>query len=367
LDVATPEDDGEIGADGLRDAERRALAAANGFDPVATVFEAVTSGGQFKWTRDDTGSWQVKRLDDYDFDVAFAEKDRRRAAEKQQTLQRECDKYPGYAPGGSLPPLNLGAQRGGGSRQASREKAKAQFKAKQAAATSAQMEVGSSMLPGVVHGSMSKAVSFYEPNEHLEEVIEGDLHRIEEIKRKQEEEGDSSDYEYYSTSEDENEDEESRARRAREKEREQRRKARQARALRAGSIRDRVSFMKQDAAEKGRVSLREDGRLRAVSYKGHGADAAKQREQKNQAPTDHLSKQQVKLMKHKARKVAKEEQDAETFEKGAALLRAPSGRWQLGLRPDEAPPDYSLPPGMEADYNPDYSQPPPGPPPGGVL
>jgi hypothetical protein len=362
LDVATPEDDGEIGADGLRDAERRALAAANGFDPVATVFEAVTSGGQFKWTRDDTGSWQVKRLDDYDFDVAFAEKDRRRAAEKQQTLQRECDKYPGYAPGGSLPPLNLGAQRGGGSRQASREKAKAQFKAKQAAATSAQMEVGSSMLPGVVHGSMSKAVSFYEPNEHLEEVIEGDLHRIEEIKRKQEEEGDSSDYEYYSTSEDENEDEESRARRAREKEREQRRKARQARALRAGSIRDRVSFMKQDAAEKGRVSLREDGRLRAVSYKGHGADAAKQREQKNQAPTDHLSKQQVKLMKHKARKVAKEEQDAETFEKGAALLRAPSGRWQLGLRPDEAPPDYSLPPGMEADYNPDYSQPPPGPP-----
>ena len=36
----------------------------------------------------------------------------------------------------------------------------------------------------------------------------------------------------------------------------------------------------------------------------------KQREQKNQAPTDHLSKQQVKLMKHKARKVAKEEQDA---------------------------------------------------------
>ena len=54
------------------------------------------------------------------------------------------------------------------------------------------------------------------------------------------------------------------------------------------------------------------------------------------------------MMKVKARKVAKEEQDAETFEKGAALLRAPSGRWLLGLKPEDETPDYSLPPGVEA-------------------
>jgi hypothetical protein len=203
--------------------------------------------------------------------------------------------------------------------------------------------MGSSLLPGVVHSS-NKAVSFYEPNEHLEDVIEGDLHRIEEIKRQAGTESESSEYEYYST--DEDADDGTQLTNALDQEREQRLKAR---ALRSSSkgIRDRVSFMKQDAAEKGRVSLREDGRLRAVSYKGRGAHVAQTRDMQNQ-PVSNLSKQQVKMMKAKARKVAKEELDAETFEKGAALLRAPSGRWLLGLKPDEVTPDYSLPPGVDA-------------------
>ena len=102
--------------------------------------------------------------------------------------------------------------------------------------------------------------------------------------------------------------------------------------------------MKQDAAENGRISLREDGRLRAVSYKGRGADVAQKRSMQSQ-PVKSLSKQQVKMMQVRARKVAKEEEHAETFEKGAALLRAPNGRWVLGLKPDEEAPDFSLPPG----------------------
>ena len=86
--------------------------------------------------------------------------------------------------------------------------------------------------------------------------------------------GDSSEYEYYTTSEDEKAAKAQRARAEAKREEVRRRK----KAMHSRSVHDRVSFLKDAAAEKGRVELREDGRLRAVSYSGQsGAAAVKNR------------------------------------------------------------------------------------------
>ena len=112
------------------------------------------------------------------------------------------------------------------------------------------------------------------------------------------------------------------------------------------SVHDRVSFLKDAAAEKGRVELREDGRLRAVSYSGQsGAAAVKNRLTDTKELEERKQRRKVERRKKHAKR--REEAYKKQMEDGAALLRRETGGWFVGPAPDEVAEDYSLPPGQD--------------------
>jgi hypothetical protein len=303
--------------DGLREAERRAADALGQYDPVQTIYKAVTQGGTFKWRKEkDSGRWAVAALDDKDFDIAFAEKDRRRAERKAQERALEDSMYPDV-----VKRLELSPERAP-SRQASRERAEAKAKEAQ---------------------DRLKAVSFA----NLGDEQPGSIAELAQ------EGGDSSEYEYYTTSEDEKAAKAQRARQEAKREEIRRRKT----AMHSRSVHDRVSFLKDAAAEKGRVELREDGRLRAVSYSGQsGAAAVKNRVTDTKELEERKQRRKVERRKKHAKR--REEAHKKQMEDGAALLRRETGGWFVGPAPDEVAEDYSLPPGQEVEEDPNAMMPP---------